>query len=228
MPDDDLRLKIGDTLQLQPVPSERSDRYAVRVIGYLPGKSLVVTAPAHKGNIVLVREGQRYAARMLVGGSVFGFVASAVRSCAQPYPYMHLSYPTEIESIVVRNARRVDINVPARVRNSKDSSDNTQWKKARLIDMSSTGARLVSQGTLAEKGELLDVVMRLKVQGVDEDLNLVAIVRNEIALDPVNQEEGQEDAEYCYGLEFQSVNRFQQLIMHGFVLEHLVSDVAPD
>jgi len=221
----DLRLKIGDILQLQPVPSERSTRYAVRLIGFLPGKSLVVTTPESKGGVMLVREGQRYAARMLLGGCVFGFVASVLRSCAQPYPYMHLSYPTEVESIVVRNARRVDINVPVKAHNCKNASDNTSWLKARLTDLSSTGARLISSKSLGNVGDRLGVAMHLKVQGAEEGLNLIAVVRNEAVIEPESRED---IPEYRYGLEFQSVNRFQQLIIHGFVLEYLVSDAAPN
>ena len=93
------------------------------------------------------------------------------------------------------------------------------------MDLSSTGARLVSPEVFAQKGDMLEVSMRLEVQDVEEDLNLVALVCNETSTVP---EQPDEAAEHRYGVQFRSVNRFQKLIIHGFVLEHLVNDTTPN
>ena len=41
----DLKMQVGETLQLQPRDGEDSRRLQVRLIGYLPGASLLVTTP---------------------------------------------------------------------------------------------------------------------------------------------------------------------------------------
>lgn len=60
-----LKILVGDTLQLQRVGANTSERYASTVIGFVPGKSLLVTTPMVNDKSVLVRDGQRFAVRML-------------------------------------------------------------------------------------------------------------------------------------------------------------------
>ena len=70
-----LKLNAGDTLQMQYVGDQAKARYYVRLIGYLPGQSLIVTTPRSEGKIMLVREGQGFVIRLLAGNAVFGFAS---------------------------------------------------------------------------------------------------------------------------------------------------------
>ena len=54
---------------------ENAPRFSVRLIGSLPGASLVVTTPTLDGKVQIVREGQRFNVRVLKGERVLGFVA---------------------------------------------------------------------------------------------------------------------------------------------------------
>lgn len=216
-----LHLEIGEILQLQLMVPGATERYPVKVIGCLPGHSIIVTTPESRGKVILVREGQRFAVRMLAGGSVYGFVSSVLRSSSQPYPYLHLSYPTDVESTVVRNAPREPIQIKALVRNARHPRDDSHRIAAELVDLSSTGACLTVPSRFAEIGDMLELQMRLKVYQVEEDLAIAADVRNLTEPEPARG--GDEGANYRYGVEFRTLNAYQKLLVYGFVLEHTLN-----
>jgi hypothetical protein len=218
-----LRLEIGEVIQLQPLTEKAADRYAVRVIGYLPGHSLIVTAPQSRGKVLLIRDGQRFAVRMLLGESVCGYMASVLRFCSQPYPYLHLSYPTDIESIVVRNAPREPISLPAVARNTRDPQGDAHRYPVKLLDLSSTGACLASSSAFAEIGDSVELQMHLAVYDLEEDLSIVADVRNR-TVHP--QSGGRGNAGCRYGVQFHPLESFQKLLLYSFVLERSVSREA--
>ncbi len=85
----DLHFNPGDLMQLELVSNDRHQKYAAKVIGFLRGQSLLVTTPMNRGKSILVREGQTFTARMMVGSSIVGFTAPTIRSHTAPYPYLH-------------------------------------------------------------------------------------------------------------------------------------------
>lgn len=216
-----LHLEIGEIIQLQLMAPGVTERHPVKVIGCLPGHSIIVSTPEHRGKVILVREGQRFAVRMLTGGSVYGFVSSVLRSTTQPYPYLHLSYPTAIESTVVRNAPREPIQIEALVRNTKEPRDDAHRVPAQLVDLSNTGACLSVSSRFAEIGDMLELQMRLKVYQVEEDLAIAADVRN--LSPPEGGKEGDSGSSYRYGVEFRTLNAYQKLLIYSFVLEHTLN-----
>jgi hypothetical protein len=58
MTDEILKLKTGDNIQVQLVADQNDTRYMVRVIGYEPNVSLLVSTPRANGLPLLVRDGQ--------------------------------------------------------------------------------------------------------------------------------------------------------------------------
>jgi hypothetical protein len=63
----DLHFNPGDLMQLELVSNDRHQNYAAKVIGFLRGQSLLATTPMNRGKSILVREGQTFTARMMVG-----------------------------------------------------------------------------------------------------------------------------------------------------------------
>lgn len=214
MPDAVKNLLIGDVLQLQHAPpSENMDRYAVKLVGYLPGQSLVISTPRKQGKAILVREGQAFTVRLLQGSNIFGFVAKVLAVFSKPYPHLHLAYPEDVESAVVRNAPRVPAKLSATVHNPKDKIDNPQGHQALVVDLSSTGARLIYQERLGEVGDLLQITVNLEVCGGSDRLQLFGAIRN------IRESDGiEEHLDFMHGIQFAGLNRFQQLLLCSFVL----------
>lgn len=219
--EDILHLPVGSNLQLQAISAEATPRYQVKVIGYLPGGSLLVTTPAVKGKVQLVREGLRFNVRMLRGSDVMGFVAKVLKTASAPYPYMHLEYPKEVESIVVRNAQRVAANLKGKAYNILNDDTAENQYDVLIPDLSSTGSKIISAVELGEVGDILRVSFDLEVAGESESLTLLGKIRNR------TEKVVGKDFEYAHGLQFQSVNRFQQVLLHGWVLERMTADEKP-
>ena len=206
------KLQVGDTLQLQYAPpSTNPDRFAVRVIGFLVDKSIVTTTPVKNGNIMLIREGQNFTIRMLQGSAVLGFNAKVLQSATKPYPHIHLAYPEDVETKVVRNAQRVNSDIQALLRSTEAPDEEDHYTKAIMVDISLTGARLESKEPLGKEGDVLHINVTLRVCESEEFLRTLINVCN------VNVRETDEGRVYVYGVAFRILNRIQKLLLCAYV-----------
>ena len=178
MAEERLNLAVGATIQLQLTLPPDSPREMVRVIGYLPGGSLIVTTPTTNGNVKIVREGQVYKVRMLRGDSVVGFEAKVLSSVLKPYPHLYLQYPKHFEQIVVRNSARVKTEMSCMIRNTQMPDSREHYHPARIVDLSETGAKVASPIPLGEAGGMLQITLNLDVLGKAEQLVLVGDLRS--------------------------------------------------
>jgi c-di-GMP-binding flagellar brake protein YcgR len=206
-------LQIGDVLQLQFAPPSTSlDRFSATLVGFLRGQSLVITTPRKGGNPIIVRDGQSFTVRMLRGSNIFGFVSQVLHASSKPYPHIHLSYPGEVESAVVRNAPRVPTEIQATV--VIPGTANIEEEHPVIIsDISSTGARVIKRKKLGEIGSIIQVRQTLSVCGGEDVLKVLGMIRN---IREVADAEG--NIRYLHGVEFRGLNRFQQLILCSYVL----------
>jgi len=200
---------------MQPAVPEHAPRYMVRLIGSLPGASLVVTAPTLDGKVQLIREGQRFNVRVLKGERVVGFIAQVLHVALRPYAHLHLEYPSEFEQIVVRNASRVTARLPGTARRTEDPNEENFFKPVTLVDLSETGAGLLSREAVGAGGEMAHLRFSLNVGGSDEALALMAEIRTSVRHD---------DGSYTTGLAFRGLNRFQQILLHAWVTRRLLDD----
>jgi hypothetical protein len=221
MSEDTLNLAVGTTVQLQLTVPENSPREVVRVIGYVPGGSLVVTMPTNKGNVKIVREGQAYKARMLLGDSVVGFAAKVLFVSLKPYPHMHLQYPKEIEQIIVRNSARVATEIPCRVRHTQQPDTEEHRLPARIVDLSESGAKIASDIPLGNTGDMLQLSFKLEVLELAETLHLIGNLRN--SRERLDNEAQPKQRTYLQGVQFKAVNRYQQVLLHAWVMEQIVT-----
>jgi len=218
----ELVLNAGDALQLQFYPQSTSDheeRYYVRVIGYLAGKSILATAPVLDGKLMLLREGQQFTVRLISGNSVQAFVASLLKKTTAPYPYIHLSYPETLESKTIRKAQRINTRIIASVQNLEPGKESVKTKSAVLNDLSSAGALIMAAAELGEVGDMLSISVKLTVAETDEYLNISGIIRRR--LDKIENDENNR-----YGLEFQIADEKEKLIIHGFVYEQIAKSMG--
>jgi hypothetical protein len=211
-----LNLHVGDTMRLQRISPEFNDRYSVKLIGYLAKKSLVVTTPTVDGKVQILKEGMRFAVRILWGSDVQAFVATVLHSALKPYPHIHLSYPKDIESIAIRNAERFDTNMPGLIRNTGkvDRADN--WHPILIKNLSMTGARLESIKRLGQRDEKLVLRFGVEVAGKAERIEMVADIKN-VAVSGVDDPA---ERRYTSGVSFHQVNRFQEVLLSNCILEN--------
>ncbi len=219
-----LELPAGTALQVQATVPDNAPRYSVRLIGQLPGASLVVTAPMHDGKVQLVREGQRFAVRVLKGERIVGFIAQVLHVSLKPYAHLHLEYPTEFEQIVVRNASRVSSDIPVLVRNTEQPDQEESFHPAIIIDLSETGAKIGSTMHLGKPGEMLHLKFSVVVGGVREDLMLLGDIRN--TTERSELEGHTNDGPHTVGIQFRALNRYQQVLLHAWVNHRVLQDMT--
>lgn len=212
---DPLNLTLGSVLQMQATVPEGAPRYSVRLIGALPGASLIVNTPTVDSKVQIIREGQRFNVRALKGERVMGFVAQVLMASMKPYPHLHLEYPAQFEQIVVRNSSRVTTEVPCSIRHADDPNEAASFRDALIVDLSETGAKLSSAEPLGAIDSLLHVKFQLVISNVAEDLSLIGVIKNSAERnDPVD-----ENARPLIhtGLQFRNLSRFQQVLLHAWV-----------
>ena len=216
----DLKIQVGEPLQLQPHTGDDSRRWHVKLIGYLPGVSLLVTTPVLGEKVMIIREGQLFVARMMVGNRIVGFTTTVLRTCARPFPYLHLAYPEETQQITVRKAQRIGVRLFASLKNSNPEFQFDRPRSGTIVDISTSGAQMVSSEPLGEMDDEVTVNCVIKIAGAEKLLSLPAVIRNVL----VEQNDESGERSFHYGLEINPENQQDTFALHGFVYEQIVKE----
>ncbi|MEM7255643.1 MAG: flagellar brake protein [Pseudomonadota bacterium] len=217
-------LDIGCRLTLQPLAPRGSRRHQVYLIGYVPERALVVTAPRDpEGQTHLLRDGREFAVRLLRGSRAEGFLASVLSSSLRPFPHLHLSYPQAIESIAVRDAERVDVSLPVIARNVGDPDTDDFRLPALMADISMTGARLWTSRGLGRRGDSVRIGFDVEVAGRSEPLVLIGEIRNVRAFRDTDT--GEVEGIHT-GLRFSHLSRHQELVLYAWILQERITSKA--
>lgn len=209
----DLKHNIGDTLQLQFSPGKAEDRFYVKLIGFLKDKSILVTAPRSDGVPLRITADQKFIVRMISGNSAQGFSANAIHSTSHPYPHLHLTFPTELESITVRKAERIDCKLIVTVQNETPYKALIEGKSASMENLSTVGSQLTTNESIGDKGDVISITCKLNVAEMEMYLNINGIIRR------ITEKEGMLE----HGIEFIPPEEKDKLLLHGFIYEQLLN-----
>ncbi len=224
-------LQAGDTLQLQFLDEPERGRYPVTIIGYVEDCSLMITAPKMNGHILLLREGQQFVVRLLSGKQVIGFNSEVLKVYNNPFAYVHLKPPVEVQQCKVRNAYRVNMDDIASIQcvddegNSEQNSEKNKSSDilaAKILDMSTTGCQLQLLNPLPEKMENIIISTKVKVAEQERLLSLEAQVCSH------REAENNNKQVHLYGVKFMETNDDKRLLLNGFVYEKLVHEKFRD
>ncbi|MCB1875040.1 MAG: flagellar brake protein [Chromatiales bacterium] len=209
-------LRVGDTLHLQIPTALEKGRFNSRLIGFMEGRSLIITTPTIGGKVMIVREGQVFNVRTLSGSDIYAFTTTVLKTNTQPYPYLHLKYPSEIEVARARNSLRVAVNLPTSVLNTNPKADKAP-KSGVIKDISATGALVECDKPLGEPNDLLLMSLDIRIGGVPKKLKAPSVIRNVRVLD----EDLSELTLYRVGVQFQIVDPNDVLALHGYVFQQI-------
>lgn len=170
---DEIKLAIGDTLQLQGATEGDNSRYAAKLIGYVKGKSVLVTTPSVDGKIAFIREGQSFVVRMFCGTSAYAFAASVIKSSSVPFPHMHLTYPSTVRGLAVRRGARARVKIIAA---ANDAAGKVH--AGTLCDLSTGGALMIAAGQMGKVGDTLKLKFRVTLNETEHYVHPDAIVRS--------------------------------------------------
>lgn len=210
---EEARLQIGDPIQLQS-GDDNAARYAVRLLGFAKGRSVIVSSPTVDGKYLLMREEQSFVLRAFSGKSAYAFPTRVLKSVNTPFPYLHLAYPKEVRSLVVRRGARANVRVICAV----TECDGVPLQAAgTLLNMSIGGTLLAAKQPLGQKGQRLTIKFKTEINDVEAYLVLNGVIR------AINTDESDEpDKAIKHGIEFADVPGPDMILLSAFVYHHLL------
>lgn len=214
----DMKLRIGDRIQLQLPASMGLERYVVKLIGYVENGSVLVTPPVANGMCLPVRATDKIVARVFTSQTAFAFDSAIERVCKIPYDYLHLSYPTVVQGAIVRKSPRIKTRIIASI-SKGDSADGDDRISAVIINISPQGALLCMRHPLDGNSEPINLSFRINLHAVDTLLNINAIVRN------VQIDEAKDDTDplkYQHGVQFLDLLPNENMILQSLVYQQMI------
>lgn len=210
----DLNLAPGIALQLQ-VQHQEDERLASRVIGYLPGKSILVTTPKVAGGFMPARVGWPVTVRYFAHNNIYAFSTQICHICTYPFPYLHLSYPADVAIEKVRSALRAPCDLAATVITNLGEAGEVRLP-AQLLDISTRGMRLEMASNSLQLGQQIHIEMELKI---DEHRYAMAPAGTIRSMNESGKTASTSDTE-CrinYGIELETLSRGNYLAIYSFV-----------
>lgn len=207
-----LGVPIGTVMTLETRAPTR--KLQVHLMGYEPGKSLLVSAPKRDGKEAILERNAPVVLRLLDGKKVCAFESKVLYRSVHPYSYYHLAYPSEIESLQVRSSERVNTLINGDI----DSDFNIvgDWPKyAQITNLSRTGGRLTSHEALGEYGHELILRFELEVAGMLKEIAIAGHVRN---IDQEDDQFGQ--TKHIVGVQFSGMSDEMRLALANYIYEH--------
>jgi hypothetical protein len=205
----------GHHLSISMARTDKEKAFPVQLIG-VHKHCLIVTAPVHPdGSLVAVLNDQTWLCRTFQMTSAFRFMALVAKVGFDPHPHLYLKLKNDVEHQHVRGAPRARVSLRAELH-------APEAVPCLISDLSTSGARIAVDATLAafEKGRPARLDLTLNVLHSTYALSLNAVVVNLI---------GPSDSRHpkvaFYGLKFAAPDEKDHLVLHGFVGEHLVSEL---
>ena len=198
-----IRLQSGAQLQAQHLNGV-NQKYSLKFIGAVKGKSLLATLPIVDGQAVHLPQDQSCIIRGFHGKYAYAFTSDVIQVRSQPFPYVHFSYPNFIESKLIRKALRVNVNLPASVIGGRGQSAVT------MIDLSAKGSMINSPQAIGEISDTIKVQFDVAFEEIKTKLTLPATIRNA----SYSKDEGS----IHFGIEFENIPQNDMLILNNFVL----------
>jgi c-di-GMP-binding flagellar brake protein YcgR len=213
-----VKLMPGDTLQMQPLLEGQTERYTVRVIGFVKPLSVLVTAPTVEGRLIFIKDGQTFLIRAFSGLNVCAFKAKVLKSQLQPFPYLHLAYPDTVQAMRIRKAMRAPANIIVALH---ESENGRQVGAAKIVDISVGGCKLLSPNFVGEKGHELWMSFKVQLGDMEEYVKTPAIIRS---LSEEDDEQGR--PRHALGVQFGELPSAQRLMIMNLVYQYILKDSA--
>ena len=201
---------IGDALQLQGLGAE-GQRYFAKLVGYLNKRSMTVTQPKSGDVPVNVSVGDQFFVRGFAGAKTYEYTATVLAVASQPYPHMHLSFPDQVSTLQMRGAIRIKTQLPCFI----VAAVSGLKMPAAINDLSTSGASIISNVKLGQRGEAIQINVNLPIDGEEQAYAISAIIRNVGEANPDNS--------VTYGVEFVSTTNRTRIALQTYVYSILIA-----
>ncbi len=206
----DTAVRPGDALNLDR--DLDGSRVMARLIGYLKGRSIVITVPVDEKGQVFLKEGETVQAKIFSGKHILAFNATVLAVVLKPFPHIHLSYPPEVTGVVVRRSERTEVRLIAAIDIGNEQVPGI------VTDLSIGGLSLVSRSPLIRVGVELVINFKLMLADCPFLMKLRGVVRAVRA-----QQNDVLEGATAYGVQFRELSAEDVLIIGLFVSQQLMT-----
>lgn len=212
---EELQLQPGASIQLLLTGGEEVS-YSLDTVymGCLVLHSIVVAMPNEKPDVEIYA-GMEISVALNLPTGVATFSSHVEVIAEQPYRYLHLRYPEKIRFRQIRNSARVRVEMPVRLA-KRNSAEDMKSLKSQVIDISTTGLKLVTNNNIGQIGDELMIHIAMYFAGVERTLSIAAVIRARLGSHSEKIEMSN-----IYGVQFQTMNDEQKILLHAFVLNGL-------
>jgi c-di-GMP-binding flagellar brake protein YcgR len=217
----DLRLPAGTVLQLQFV-DDSGERSPAKLLGFLDGRTIMVTQPQKAGQPIHVVKGQRVIVRSITSSAAIAFQSVIEKVCNLPYAYLHLEYPKEVSVNRVRTSPRIATVLEAKATNQAAAPEGVDLA-ARILDVSPTGARVELPANSVKIGDDITLSSIFNFSDVDRNVTLNCVIRARMGTDDPSADPTKP---VVYGIEFQELNEEMNLFLHAYVYREMLEGGA--
>ncbi|MES2826121.1 MAG: flagellar brake protein [Pseudomonadota bacterium] len=217
---EDMNLTYGCPLQLQSSNSAgQPERFSCRLIGCLPGRSILLSVPKVGGKLIRFRPGQKIVTRLMVDNGIGIFVSVVETQTSDPYPILHIAYPENVNFKGIRGATRVDIKQPAVIVNL--TADSDEVRQGAVVNISISGARIEASGLIGEIGNAIRLGLKINVAGIVRDLSVEAIIRSRV--EPESSNANPREV-ITYGIQFTETDEDRLLLLYAYVYSQIENE----
>lgn len=221
----DMRLRVGDRMQIQPPANVTTERVMVKVIGYVENVSLLTSSPMINGLRVPLRDNDRLVVRVFANQNAFGFDTNVLRVNKLPFEYLHLEFPKKIQGAVIRKSPRIKTKLISNIVLPDERGEfpigNPAYRHAGLVlNISADGAQMQAKQVLAPKNGTLQISFRVNLHDVDAVISVNAIVRNIVVHDPLSNDVKANTV--MHGLQFQDMSSNDRLILQSMIYQKMI------
>lgn len=199
-----LDIKFGEDLDLYTEPGNDQATFPCKFVGAIPDEAILVTAPP-SGLFPRVTEGQNIVLKAKLPNGIALFQTAVLFLGDVPTIMAYLDYPGDIKFKQVRKAARVNVALPVLGSNLSGAGETVAGK---ILDISTTGARIAMFGNLGQVGDTIALKGKFKVGQIQRTLALRAIIRAII---------GSDGEATSYGVEFHGGDEDELLVLFGFI-----------
>lgn len=222
----DVSVPMGSSVQIEFISPP--GRYTVKVLGRIPGRSLIVSCPRVNGKNIIVRDSQVVNVRLMSATNVCAFSSKVAKSYLEPAGHLHIAYPSYVESSEVRQAVRVEARLICSVEQGGDNSI-TEHSTGVVVDLSTGGCKIVSKDDFGFVNQTMRIALNLNIGEFKHILKLDCEIRSqEIQLLEQLQSSIADNAflsrmgveyMYVYGIKFNNVVKEQGIPLLAYILD---------
>lgn len=202
--------QVGARLQMALQHGAKPSIYYTELIGYVDGEYLIVKMPFENGLSIQVNVGEQVTLRILAGVDVFTLTCRVKTVFKAPYYYIHLSFPTGIQSVALRGAVRAKVNLPVQINGVAGV----------ICDISVTGAAIVADRALGQPSEdaLISFDFPVKPSNQNAHIATGATIRS---IQQLSSKKKDEPPKYTHGISFHELDLTSQVMLQNLVYESL-------